>query len=111
MATKYTNENGTEKLIKAQNEEILYLKTKVYQLITTNKHLKNELYNADRRSRSFKNNQKISKCTHPEGTEKRIAALNEEIHYLKTKIYQLIASNKTLKIELNKAKQREREMK
>ncbi len=107
MATKYIKENGTEKLITAQNDEIFYLKTKIYQQITTNRHLKNELYNANRRTRSLKNNQKIPKCTHLKGTEKRIAALNEEIHYLKTKIYQLIASNKTLKKELSKTKHTE----
>ncbi len=106
MAIRY-NENGTEKAIKAQNEEISYLKTKIYQLITTNKDLKDEIYNANGRIKSHKNNQKIPKCTNLKGTENRIAALNEEIHYLKTKTYQLIAINKTLKKELNKTKNTE----
>ncbi len=42
-----------------------------------------------------------AKYTDLKGAEKRIAALNDEIHYLKTKIYQLITTNKTLKKELD----------
>ena len=92
--------------INALNEEIHYLKTKAYQLITTNKSLKKELDKDNGKRKSRKNvqdkyNNKTAKCTNLNGAEKRIDALNEEIHYLKTKIYQLIATNKTLKKELN----------
>ena len=99
--------------INALNEEIQYLKTKAYQLITTNKGLKKELDQVNgkskhlsysRKSAQDKCNNKTAKCTNLNGAEKRMNALNEEIHYLKTKIYQLIATNKTLKKELNNAR-------
>ncbi len=99
--------------IKALNEEIQYLKTKAYQLITNNKGLKRELYQANGKSKSLeyslkttqnKHSNKTTKCTNLDGSQKRIDALNEEIHYLKTKIYQLIATNKTLKKDLNNTK-------
>ena len=112
MATKKETEE-----IKAQNEEIQYLKTKAYQLITTNKSLKKELDQVNSKTKSpecsRKNvqnecNIKTAKSTNQNGAEKRIDALNEEIHYLKTKIYQLIATNKTLKKELNNARNKEK---
>ncbi len=102
--------------IKALNEEIRYLKTKAYQLITTNKCLKREPDQTNSKSKSLeysrKNTQnkysnKTAKCTNLNQAENRIDALNEEIHYLKTKIYQLIATNKTLKKELNSTKNTE----
>ncbi len=67
---------------------------------------KKELDQANSKSKSLeysrKNAQdkcinKTTKCTNLNGTEKKIDALNEEIHYLKTKIYQLIATNKNPK--------------
>ncbi len=102
--------------IQAQNEEIRYLKTKAYQLITTNKSLKKELDQVNSKSKSLKHSRKNAqdkhsnkraKCTNLNGAEKRIDALNEEIHYLKTKIYQLIATNRTLKKELHDTKSTE----
>ncbi len=42
MAAKHTKLKNAEKRIEAQNEEIHYLKTKAYQLITTNKNLKKQ---------------------------------------------------------------------
>ncbi len=112
MATRKETEE-----IKAQNEEIKYLKTKAYQLIITNKSLKKELDQVNSKTKSpecsRKNvqdecNSKTAKSTDQNGAEKRIDALNEEIHYLKTKIYQLIATNKTLKKELNNARNTEK---
>ncbi len=102
--------------IKALNEEIRYLKTKAYQLITTNKCLKRELDQSNGKSNSLKYshkntvnkyNNKTAKCTNLNRTEKTIDALIEEIHYLKTKIYQLIATNRTLKKELKNSKNTE----
>ena len=103
--------------IKALNEEIRYLKTKAYQLITTNKSLKKELDQVDGITRSPEYSRKNAQdernsktlSTNQNGAEKRIDALNEEVHYLKTKIYQLIASNKTLKKELNNARNTEKD--
>ncbi len=104
--------------IRAQYEEIKYLKTKAYQLITTNKSLKKELDQVNGKTKSLKYsrknaqdkcNSKTAKSANQNGDEKRIDALNEEIHYLKTKIYQLITTNKTLKKELNNARNTEKD--
>ncbi len=92
-----------EKIIEAQNEEIHYLKTKAYQLIATNKNLKK--HRIESVEYSHKNANKPinipAKYTDLKAAKKRIAGLDEEIHYVKTKIYQLITTNKTLKTELN----------
>ncbi len=109
---------AARKEIKALNEEIRYLKTKAYQLITTNKGLKKELDQVNSKTKSpeysRKNaqdecNSNTAKSTNQNEAEKRIDALNEEIHYLKTKIYQLIATNKTLKKELNNTRNTEKD--
>ncbi len=61
MATRYTKQDDTEKRIKAQNEEISYLKMKIYKLIATNKNLREELNIANHKiknleySSSYKN--------------------------------------------------------
>ncbi len=47
--------------IKALNEEIRYLKTKAYQLITTNKSLKSELYQANGKIKSLEYSRKQPK--------------------------------------------------
>ncbi len=74
--------------IKALNEEIRYLKTKAYQLITTNKSLKKELDQVDgitrspeysRKNAQDERNSKTAKSTNQNGAEKRIDALNEEV--------------------------------
>ncbi len=117
MATKYTKVNGTkirtQRQIKAQSEEIHYIKSKIYQLITTSKNLRKELDNAKPRKQKpkvpLKDNtpplnkkNKIAAKYYNEtgGTQRQIKAQNEEISYLKGKIYQLISTQKTLKTEL-----------
>ncbi len=71
--------------IKALNEEIHYLKTKAYQLITTNKSLKKELDKINGKNKSLKYsrknvkdkcNSKTTKSANQNGDEKRIDALN-----------------------------------
>ncbi len=129
MATKHTKVKGTERQIKAQNEEIRYLKSKIYQLITTNKNLRKELNSNLRKELAnaktpkqkpkvpLKNNsppltKKNKMATiHNEigGTQRQIKAQNEEIRYLKSKIYQLIATQKKLKTELVNADQMNQE--
>ncbi len=107
--------------IKALNEEIQYLKTKAYQLITTNRCLKKELDQVNSKTESPEysrknaqdecNSKTAKRDNHNQNeAEKRIDALNEEIHYLKTKIYQLIATNKTLKKELNNTRNTEKDV-
>ncbi len=53
MATKHTREDESEKRIKAQNDEISYLKMKIYELIATNKDLRNELHTANRKIKNL----------------------------------------------------------
>ncbi len=112
MATKHTKVKGTQMQIKAQNEEISYLKSKIYQLIATNKNLRKKLDSAKTQKQKPKVPLKIksplrtqkkttTKYSKAKRTQRQIKAQNEEISYIKSKIYQLITTNKNLRIELN----------
>ncbi len=115
MATKHTKAKGTQQQIKAQNEEISYLKSKAYQLIATNKNLRKELENTTTQKQKpkvpLKNNtspptkkkKTVTKYTTAKKTYRKIKAQNEEISYVKNKIYQLITTNKNFRKELNNA--------
>ena len=107
----------TQRQIKAQNEEIHYIKSKIYQLITTNKNLRKELDNAQTPKQKpkvplknntpplTKNNKMATKYNKTRGAQRQIKAQIEEISYLKSKIYQLITTLKNLKKELDNAYQ------
>ncbi len=113
MATNHTKAKGTKRQTKAQNDEISYLKGKIYQLITTNKNLRKELDSATTQNQKprapFKNisspptkrKNTATKYTKAKRTQRQIKAQNEEISYIKGKIYQLITTNKKLRKELD----------
>ncbi len=121
MATKYTKTNGTQRQIKAQNEEIHYIKSKIYQLIATNKTLRKELDNAktpkqkprvplkNNTSTLTKKNKMATKYNETRGTQWQIKSQIEEIGYLKSKIYQLITTQKNLRKELDNSDQENQE--
>ncbi len=115
MATNHTKVKGTQRQTKAQNDEISYLKGKIYQLITTNKNLRKELDSATTQNQNprtplknitsppTKRKNTATKYTKAKRTQRQIKAQNEEISYIKGKIYQLIATNKKLRKELDEA--------
>ncbi len=115
MATKHTKVKRTQRQIKAQHDEIIYLKSKIYQLITTNKNLRKELDSAATQKQklkvSLKNNaspltkQKKVATKYTKATKmcRQLKAQNEEISYIKSKIYQLITTNRNLRKELDNA--------
>ncbi len=121
MAIKFTEAKETQKQIKAQYEEIRYLKNKIYQLITTNKNLRKELNNAKPQKQKPKvplknntspltrKNKMETKYNETRGTQRQIKAQNEEISYLKNKIYELITTKKNLRKELDNANQENQE--
>ncbi len=121
MANNCTKAKGTQRQIKAQNEEIHYIKSKIYQLIKTNKNLRKKLNIAktpkqkpkaplkNNTSPLTKKNKMATKYNETRWTQRHIKAQNEEISYLKSKIYQLITTQKNLKKELDDTDQQNQE--
>ena len=58
--TNMANKHTKEKRIRAQEEEINYLKSKLYQLAKTNKKLEKELERANHKIQSLKHSKKHS---------------------------------------------------
>ncbi len=67
MATEHTKQRESEKRIKAQEDEISYLKTKIYELIATNKDLRKELLTANCKIKNLQNSHKNPRNKQEEG--------------------------------------------
>ncbi len=99
MANKHT--------MKTQNEESNHLKSKLYELAKTNKYLEKELEGARRNLKHTQKYHEISATNmannYAKDMENKIKTQNDEINYLKSKLYELAKTNKYLEKELEGA--------